>query len=180
MSATRRDLNSEKIEIRFALNYAQQEREILAGGETDPNQTADLRIQWQPKVQHIFIQKDGIPAAHAGLVRHTVAVGERLVTVAGIGGVLTRPDCRGRGFGQMAMQEAEGFALREMNADFGLLFCRMAMCEWYERQGWSHLSAPVWFDQPQGSVRSPLAVMVKSFGPEPWPCGAVRLGSLPW
>lgn len=152
----------------------------LAGGESDPAQTAGYNLQWQPKTQHVFILENGVAVAHAGLVKHTVAVGEGRVTVAGIGGVLTRPDCRGRGLGQMAMQKAEEFAQQDLMANFGLLFCRPEMQAWYGRLGWSPVAEPVWFDQPEGTTRAPLPVMVKCFGREKWPGGTVRLGCYPW
>jgi predicted N-acetyltransferase YhbS len=107
-------------------------------------------------------------------------VGGHPVRVAGIGGVLARPDCRGKGFGQLAMRKAEEFARRHMDVKFGLLFCRDAIRPWYERLGWSPISAPVWIDQPEGAISSPLAAMVKCLGQESWPGGTVLLGCLPW
>jgi GNAT superfamily N-acetyltransferase len=174
------DLRPDQIEIRFVENYSPQDRLNLAGGDSDPAQTASYHLQWQPKTQHVLILEDGIAVAHTGLVKQTVAAGERLVTVAGVGGVLTRPDCRGRGFGQIAMQKAEEFAQQCLMADFGMLFCRAEMCAWYERLGWSQISDPVWIDQPEGCIRAPLPVMAKCFGQESWPGGTVRLGCFPW
>jgi len=170
----------EQIEIRIVESYSALDRSNLAGGESDPNQTDSYHLQWQPKTEHVLVFESGVAVSHVGLVKHTVAVGERLVPVAGIGGVLTRPDCRGKGFGQMAMQKAQELALQHLRVSFGLLFCRTAMQAWYERQGWLAIDEPVWIDQPGGSILAPLVVMVKCFGEEIWPSGTVRLGSLPW
>jgi predicted GNAT family N-acyltransferase len=174
------DLRPDQIEIRIVENYSAQDRLSLAGGDDDPSQTASYHLQWQPKTQHVLILENGIAVAHAGLVKQTVAVGEHFVTVAGVGGVLTRPDCRGRGFGQMAMQKAEEFAQQCLMTSFGMLFCRAEMCAWYEQLGWSRISEPVWIDQTEGIIQAPLAVMTKAFGEERWPSGEVRLGCFPW
>ncbi len=170
----------EPIEIRIVESYSAQDRLSLAGGESDPAQTAGYNLQWQPKTQHVVIFENGVAVAHAGLVKHAVMVGEDRVTVAGIGGVLIRPDRRGRGLGRMAMQKAEEFARQDLMAKFGLLFCRPEMQAWYEGLGWSLVAEPVWFDQAEGTQRAPLPVMVKCFGQEKWPGGVVRLECLPW
>ncbi|MFY9855711.1 MAG: GNAT family N-acetyltransferase, partial [Terracidiphilus sp.] len=122
-----------QIEIRMVENYSAQDRLSLAGGEGDPAQTASYHLQWQPKTQHVLVFENGIAVSHVGLVKHIVTVGELWVVVAGIGGVLTRPDCRGRGFGQIAMQKAEEFARQSLMTSLGLLFCRAEVCAWYER-----------------------------------------------
>jgi predicted GNAT family N-acyltransferase len=134
----------------------------------------------QAKAQHMLIPENGIAVSSAGLAKHSVAAGKRLVTVAGIGGVLTRPDCRGRGFGQIAMQKAEEFAQRSLVTNFELLFCRTEMCAWYEWLGWSQISEPAWIDQREGTIRAPLVVMTKGFGEKRWPSGVVWLGCFPW
>lgn len=170
----------DKIEIRIVENYSAQDRLSLAGGDCDPAQTGSYHLQWRPKTEHVLILEYGVAVSHAGLVKHIVAVGEHLVLVAGIGGVLTRPDCRGRGFGQMAMQKAEEFAERSLMTDFGLLFCRTELRGWYEQLGWLQIFEPVWIDQPEGTIRAPLAVMKKCFGEKKWPSGEVQLGCFPW
>lgn len=152
----------------------------LAGGESDPSHTHSYHLQWQPKTLHVFVVKNGETVSHTGLVLQTVTVDDRLVSVAGIGGVLTRPDCRGRGFGQMSIKKAEEYARQHKIADFGLLFCTEAMRAWYERLGWSLIPEQVWIDQPEGIIRCPLLTMEKSLGQKAWPGGAVRLGCFPW
>jgi aminoglycoside 2'-N-acetyltransferase I len=174
------DVKPGRIEIRITESYSSTDRLDLAGGESDPAQTASYNLTWQPKTLHVFVVEDGVTVSHAGIVERTVTVGGDLVLVFGIGGVLTRPDCRGKGFGQMAVQRAEEHARRHENVNFGLLFCRDAVRPWYERLGWSPIAEPVWIDQPEETIQAPLAVMAKCFGRERWPAGTVRLGCLPW
>ena len=173
-------MNPDSIEIRVVESYSAADRLSLSGGESDPSQTASLGLKWQPKTLHVNVVESGITVSHAGLLTCTVTVGGHLVRVAGIGGMLTRPDCRGKGFGQLAVQKAEEFARRHKDVKFGLLFCRDAVRPWYERLGWSLIADPVWIDQPEGTVLSPIGAMVKCFGEERWPGGPVRLGCLPW
>lgn len=161
-------------------SYLAADKLSLAGGVSDPNQTASYGLVWQPKPLHVLIVEGGLLVAHVGLVQCTVRVGGQPVSVAGFGGVLTRPDCRGKGFGQMAMQKAEEHILQQGDAKFGLLFCRDAVRSWYERMGWTPIEGPVWIDQPEGSIQSPLVVMVKYFRQEEWPDGVVELRCLPW
>lgn len=170
----------DSIEVRIVDSYLAADKLSLAGGVSDPNQTVSYGLVWQSKPLHVLIVDDGVLVAHVGLVQCTIKVGGQLVSVAGFGGVLTRPDCRGKGFGQMAMQKAEEHVRQQGNANFGLLFCRDAVRPWYERLGWEPIKRPVWIDQPGGSIQSPLVVMVKCFSQESWPGGMVELGCLPW
>jgi GNAT superfamily N-acetyltransferase len=173
-------VNPSRMEVRVVEEYSAEDRLRLAGDQNDPSQTASYGLEWAPKTLHVLLVKSGITVAHAGLLERVVTVGDQLVKVAGIGGVLTRPDCRGKGFGQMAVQAAEELVLRQTDARFGLLFCRDVVRPWYERLGWLLLEEAVWIDQPAGTIRSPLPVMVKSFSQQGWPGGAVRLGGGPW
>jgi predicted GNAT family N-acyltransferase len=115
-----------------------------------------------------------------GLLGHTVEVQENPVSIAGIGGVLVRRGCRGRGYCRVAMEAAEAFASSTMQVNFILLFCRPALQNFYEHLGCTKISSPVWVGQDQGIVLLPIVSMVRCLGAEQWPQGEVRLGSRPW
>jgi len=168
------------IQIRVVDSYSALDRLTLSGGETDPNQINSFGLEWLPKTHHVLVCKDGMTVAHIGFVLQTVTVEGRSIRVSGIGGLLTRPDCRGQGFGRIGMEAVERLIRRQRMARFGMLFCRVQLQPWYERLKWEPVAAPVWIDQPQGVRQSPLPVMVKCFGPESWPPGAVWLESFPW
>jgi aminoglycoside 2'-N-acetyltransferase I len=168
------------IEVRVVESYSEADRSDLASGEKDPSQTRAYQLQWRPTEKHVLIVEGGRKVCHVGLVKHTVAVEEHPVPVAGIGGVLTRPECRGLGYGRMAMAAAEAFALSQMGVDFMLLFCRPALQRWYEGLGWVKVSSSVWVEQEQGPIVQPLVSMVRCLGAKQWPQGEVRLGCLPW
>ena len=168
------------IEVRVEEFYSGAVRSDLAGGKTDPSQTGAYQLQWRPTEKHVLIVESGRNICHVGLVKHTVAVDGNPVPVAGIGGVLTRPECRGRGYARIAMKAAEAFALSQMEVDFMLLFCRPALQSWYEGLGWMKVSSAVWIEQQQRTIVQPLVSMVRCLGPKQWPLGEVRLGCLPW
>ena len=168
------------IEIRLVDQYSALDRLALSGGDDDPAQVSSLGLVWLPKTHHLLVCRDGTVVAHVGFVLQTVFVEARSIRVAGIGGVLTRRDCRGQGLGAIGMKAVEDLIRRERMAPFGMLFCREQLQSWYERMGWSLVPEPVWFDQPQGVRQSPMVVMVKCFNGEDWPAGEVRIRSLPW
>jgi GNAT superfamily N-acetyltransferase len=168
------------IEIRVVDIYTALDRLALSGGESDPAQTSSFGLDWQPKTHHVLVLKDGTPVAHAGFVLNTITIEDRRLQVAGIGGVLTRADSRGQGFGRISIQAVEDLVRRKQLAQFGMLFCREKMRAWYERLEWSQVPSPVWIDQPAGVRQSPMPVMVKNFGSEIWPPGRVWLGCFPW
>jgi len=168
------------VEVRVVDSFSRADRSELAGGEEDPSLTSAYQLQWRPTEKHVLILEGKRMVCHVGLVKHTVAVGGNPVPVAGIGGVLTRPECRGRGYARVAMEAAEAFALSQMGVDFMLLFCRPALESWYQHLGWAKVSSAVWIDQQQGTIVQPLVSMVRCLGAKPWPQGKVRLGCLPW
>lgn len=173
-------MEQQGIDIQVVDSYSALDRLTLSGGDTDPALTNSFGLEWQPKTRHVLVCRNGAAVAHVGLVLQTVVVDGLPVRVAGIGGVLSRHDCRGQGFGRISMEAVENLIRREQMAPFGMLFCREQLRSWYERMEWVPVVAPVWIDQPQGVRQSPLPVLVKCFEAESWPPGPVWLDALPW
>jgi aminoglycoside 2'-N-acetyltransferase I len=170
----------EAIEVRLVNSYTAEDRLDLAGGQKDPSQTSEYGLQWRPTEKHVLVFAGGKAVCHVGLVKHTVIVDAHPVSVVGIGGVLTRSECRGHGYGRVGMEAAESFAQREWGVQFLLLFCRPALEKWYGSAGWSRITQSVWIEQQEGSILAPLVTMVKALTQNIWPQGEVRLCSLPW
>ena len=168
------------IEIRFTKSFTATDKLLLAGGERDSSRTNIYGLEWRPTEHHVLVMKSGRSVSHVGLLKHAVRVGERGVSLAGIGGVLTHPKYRKLGLARMAMEEALRQAVCELDVQFGLLFCREAMLPWYERQGWTLAKGSVWIEQSRGIIPSPLPAMIRCLAVERWPAGEVWLGSLPW
>jgi predicted GNAT family N-acyltransferase len=170
----------EPFEVEIVESYSAADRNDLAGGEKDPSETSAYKLQWRPTEKHVLVLERGRTVCHVGIVGQTVEVQGKPVSIAGIGGVLVRRGCRGRGYCRVAMEAAEAFALSQMAVNFMLLFCRSPMQSLYEHLGWMKLSSPVWAEQVQGNALLPISSMVKCLGAEPWPEGEVSLGSRPW
>jgi predicted GNAT family N-acyltransferase len=168
------------IEVQIVESYSAADRSDLAGGEKDPSQTSAYQLQWRPTETHVLVVEGGRTVCHVGIVGQTVEVQGNPVSIAGIGGVLARRGCRGRGYCRIAMEAAEGFALSQMAVNFILLFCRPALQSLYEHLGWVKVASPVWVEQARGDVLLPLVSMVKCLKAEQWPKGEVRLASRPW
>ena len=170
---------SELMKLQVVDSYSRFERNELAG-EEDPSQTGSYHLKWRPTEKHFLIIEGEKTVCHVGLLKHTVEVDRLPIHVAGIGGVVTRPECRGQGYAQLAMKAAESFAFNQMAVDFILLFCRPALSDWYEHLGWTVVVSQVWVEQEPGTILFPLMTMVRCKGESEWPRGEIYLGSLPW
>jgi len=157
-----------------------ERRQHLFYFEPDVFCLASFNLQWEPKVRFFHVYDAGELVANAGVVGRTVDVAGTAVRVAGIGGVVCRPEARGRGHPTAAVATALAHGATVMGAEFGMLFCLPRLVPFYGRTGWERLAAPVWIQQPAGTVRSPLEVMVKPLSGRPWPGGEVRLNGRPW
>jgi predicted GNAT family N-acyltransferase len=170
----------ESLEVRIVDSYTAEDRSELAGTEEEPSQTRVYQLQWRPTEKHVLVVERGSKVCHVGLVHQTIEVHGNPIVIAGIGGVLVRPDCRGRGYCRIAMEAAEASVLNQRSASFVLLFCRSAMQGLYEHLGWTKILSCVWVEQAQGDVVLPIPAMVKCLKAQNWPEGEVRLRSRPW
>jgi hypothetical protein len=177
---TRASRCEETFEIEISRSYSAANKKDLTGGEDDPSQTHQYKLLWRPTETHVFLSAGGKLRCHVGIVGQTIEIAAKSARIAGIGGVLTRKESRGCGYGRLAMEAAEDFVRREMGVKFILLFCRPAVQRWYELLHWAKVSNPVWVDQVDGEVPIPLITMTKCLGTELWPEGDVHLGSRPW
>ncbi|HKS29030.1 MAG TPA: GNAT family N-acetyltransferase [Pyrinomonadaceae bacterium] len=168
------------MEIRVRNNISDEESKLLFGWGEDIFGSNHLNLTWKPKDLHIFIEVDGSPVTHVGLLQHTVAVNEERVAVCGVGGVVTTLDEQGKGYASRAMRHAASLMREELSVDFGLLFCHDRLMPFYERLGWRRVSDAVEIEQPSGSIVSPMNVMILPCAKESWPTGPVKLNSLPW
>jgi GNAT superfamily N-acetyltransferase len=166
--------------IEISDSYLPEVKRDLAGGDEDPSRTHGYNLSWRPTETHIFVSAEGRKMCHVGLVRHTVEVSGVSLDVAGVGGVLVRSGERGHGYGRIAMDAAEAFAVREWGVGFMLLFCREAVRPWYDALGWRKVLGATWAEQPSGSIVLPLDSMWKSLNGARWPDGDVYMRSRPW
>jgi len=151
----------------------------IAGWGTDLAGVGFLHLVWRPKEQHVLVRAGGRLVSRAGLLKHPLSLSGRSRMMAGVGGVVARPDSRRRGYARTALTRAHDTMCGEWNADFGLLFCLPALESFYRCLGWWAVD-PVIIDQPTGAVAAPLLTMVHTCKDLAWPSQEVKLGSLPW
>ena len=166
--------------IEECVTLTPERRQHLFFFEPDVFSLASFGLQWEPKARHFHVYESGELVANAGVVARTVDVGGCAVNVVGIGGVVCRPEARGRGHATAAVAAALAHGAAVMGAEFGLLFCLPRLLPFYARTGWQRLQEPVWIEQEGTTVRSPLELMAKRLSRRPWPAGEVRVNGLPW
>ena len=168
------------VSVRLTNRLRDDERRHLFDWGEDLFGVGDLKLKWRPKELHFVVEASGRAVSHVGLLRHTLLVGTRQVTVGGVGGVITRGDEQARGYASLALERATNFMRDELDVEFGFLFCRDPLVAFYQRHGWRLIGAPVTVEQgEEPSLLMPLNSMVLSWRRE-WPDGNVNLKSLPW
>ena len=88
---------------------------------------ADLRV--------IVSDREGI-RCHVGVFWRNGTFDGQRVRMAGIGGVMTSPGVRRKGYASEALRRAEEFMVHEQ-VDFGLLFCEPHNERFYGNLGWT-------------------------------------------
>lgn len=161
------------------LSLSEHEKDELLGWGKDIFNSEALELIWRPKSEQLVLYEGENPVSTCGLLRQQVELCTASLEVGGIGGVVTRPDFRGRGYAGKLLEEALRIFCDEWLLDAGMLFCRDALIPFYRERGWQVLEAPVSILQPIGTITCPTPVMVHPFH-TPWPSGPIHIDSLPW
>jgi len=168
------------MEIKQTYSLSEADQEKLFGWGEDIFNVLPLTLHWRHKDVRFVLYDNDEPVSHAGILKHVVTVNDEPILVAGLGGVVTVPEARHKGFARRLVLDAMRFAASEWKVQAGLLFCRPQMLAYYESLGWQMVESPVMIDKPSGKIVSPLHVMVIPFGEMAWPAGTVELQSRPW
>ena len=139
-------------------------------------------IKWENAHLRVLIdapEGDGL-ACHVGIYFRTIVWNGHKIHVGGIGGVMTREDCRRRGYASVALNAA----IRTMRANeavrFALLFCEPHNFAFYRARGWHPFIGDIYCEQPDGRIRfEAMAPFVFDIRPAPRQ-GAIDLCGLPW
>lgn len=133
---------------------------------------AELRVLVQDEA--------GDVVCHVGIYRRDVTWNGRKVRAGGIGGVLTREDCRRRGYATVALDAAIQTLRDEGSTDFALLFCEPHNAPFYVGRGWKSFEGEIYAEQPKGRVRFE-AIAPYLYGLKRAPLkGVIDLCGLPW
>lgn len=169
----------------------------LCDGETSRPLIANLSAAvYPPEVLSTIIWRDVTSArasrrvlvrdgpeviAAAGLLWRQVSLDGSTVLLAGLGGVMTRPDRQRMGFGRVAVEEAMRAFVADAEPTFGLLFCEEKNVGFYARLGWARFHGKVVVEQPGGRIVYDLmqAMVLPLCGLAPGH-GEIDLNGFPW
>ncbi len=100
-----------------------------------PGQTIPAAHDAALQVRSFFSSTDGRLVSYAGAVRKTVQHGGQTFDIAGLSGVATDPDYRGRGFGSRTVAAATRWIEGLEDVDFGIFTCHPLLASFYLRAG---------------------------------------------
>jgi predicted acetyltransferase len=123
---------------------------------------------------------DGNLVGRIGILQRTISVGQELIPVAGICGVVTVPEFRDRGIASALLNESVAYIKNRLSLPFSLLTCNAKLEAFYDRLGWRTVNGPTVFTQPDGVRTCKVLTTVLECGPRLWPEGPIDLRGLPW
>jgi GNAT superfamily N-acetyltransferase len=133
---------------------------------------ADLRV--------LIEQPEGGLACHVGIYFRTVIWNGRKFHIGGVGGLATRADSRGQGYGSIALNAAVQTMRDHEAVQFALLFCEPHNSAFYGSRGWHPFTGEIYAEQPEGRIRfEALAPFAFDFSRAPRQ-GTIDLCGLPW
>jgi GNAT superfamily N-acetyltransferase len=138
-----------------------------------------LGLVWADKQHALTAVCEGRPVASAGWLLRDMAFDGLPRRTAGLGGVLVHPAHRGQGIARTVISVAVEHA-RAAGAETMILLCRPDLVPLYTQLGWSRLSVPVTFWQPDGARTSPLTTMIYDLAGLTRPTISVDLRGLPF
>lgn len=143
---------------------------------------SDGVIEWSRSEWKLIVWEGDAWVSSIALLKKAITVDGKPVTVGGIGGVMTLPEWRGRGYASAAMKAAADFIRDEMKAPFGLLICNPHRAHLYQSLGWKVIEAPTFFEQSTGKRQFSDVMLVMTYActEQPWPDGPVDLCGPPW
>jgi hypothetical protein len=138
-------------------------------------------MQWAPKTLRSMVWNEELLACHVGALVRDVVMDGRLVRVGGIGGVMTAPAVRRRGYARAALATMRRYLIDDQQVSFLLLFCPADLCSFYGHLGWqSFMNAPV-IEQRSKKVQLLSCRTMVQEGTEIAPIsGTLDLRGAPW
>lgn len=111
-------------------------------------------VQWAHADLRVLIERPGGGlACHVGIYFRDVTLDGRKMQAGGIGGVMTREDCRGQGYASLALNAAVRTMRDHEAVQFALLFCEPHNFAFYQARGWHRFTGEIWCEQPEGRIR---------------------------
>jgi predicted N-acetyltransferase YhbS len=155
----------------------------LQGDDPHPWGSSEAEaLEWAEKRHHVGVEADdgGLLAVAGAVVADVAVAGAEPFPVVGIGGVIVRPDQRGRGLARLVVEAILEVAHR-LGPERAMLFCREPLVALYERFDFRTIDGPVGAAQPGGRVVVPMRGMWAPLRDgATWPEGPVEVVGEPF
>ncbi len=168
-------LNDDETDALRALSLAAYPPKPSAAKNPSPIKWA--RPQWRILIREAEDQL----VSHVGVLTRPGLGDDSEFLIGGIGGVMTHPTQRGRGYASAGIQRATDFLRRELGVDFSLLVCRAELMPYYQRLGWSAFAGDTLVRQDGApAIFTFNEVMVRAAAKAEPQCATLDLCGLPW
>ena len=92
--------------------------------------------EWAPQTIRAMLWEDGRLACHVGALIRDALTDGRAARVGGIGGVMTAPGSRKRGFARAALAAMRSYLVNDQQVAFSLMFCASHLHSFYGKLDW--------------------------------------------
>lgn len=141
-------------------------------------------ITWSNESEWMVIVTEGGQLVSAlELICREVTINGQSTMMGGVGGVMTLPEFRKKGYASAAMRAANEFIQQKMDVPYALLVTGSELIPFYGSLGWQVIKNRVFYWQPDGkryAFSDQTAIMVYVCGDNPFPEGEIDLNGLPW
>ena len=138
--------------------------------------------EWALPQWHIMIRDvNGKLISHVGAVTRLCLCDSKEIAIGGIGGVMTHPSQRGKGYAGAGIRRVVEFLRQDLQVDMSLLFCAPRLRSFYRRFGFSSFAADTYVRQYGAKTQLPHNEIMAMPAMKPVPqCAALDLCGLPW
>lgn len=140
----------------------------------------DDNTTWSDVDWHILGWFDDQLISHLDILERIVNVDEVKILIAGIGGVVTKYEWRGKGIASHLMRKTQQFLAQKLSVEYGLLMCGQDRTSFYQGLGWKIVENQLEYDQPTGKEIFDDHVMVYPIKHNDFPSGKIDVHGYPW
>jgi len=150
-----------------------------------PTETADWpgrHLEWaEPEWCVRVCEPSGQLVSYVGVLLRNATYDGLPVRVGGVGGIMTHPATRRRGYARRGILEAEKFFREQGSVAFALLVCNPRLLAYYASVGWREFVGELWVVQTGSSARFTFnRIMTFGISGEAPAAGTIDPGGPPW
>jgi len=168
------------IRIKESNQITDEQFQRLFCWDEDPFNLSFENLKWREKEYSILVYDNEDLMSHVGLLKHSINLPEETLIIGGFGSVITIPEAQGQGYATFGLKYASKYIKEKYKTDFGVLFCNQGLVPFYKKLSWELIPSPIFIDQPEGKIKSPLEVMYLKTGSKEWNKEIDYFESFPW